>query len=624
MAVDFVIPLVVRKEMKSVMCGIVGYVGKSNCVEYILDGLSRLEYRGYDSAGIAIFNENNISIMKKCGKLNNLKQYIKKIKPVNGTCGIGHTRWATHGKPSDLNSHPHSQGRVTIVHNGIIENYLQIKQFLAEKNYTFKTQTDSEIVAALLDFLYDKDPIQAIIKASKKLEGSYSLGILFENQPDKIYAIRKNSPLIIGIGKSENFIASDVPAIIKHTKKYMILDHDEIAILTKDFVKIVDFQKNKIQKKIQTVDWNVESAEKNGFSHFMLKEIYEQPKAAKRCMGLHFDGDRLDLKIKNLLDEKLKSLKKIHIVACGTAMHAGMVGKYIIEKLAKIPVEVEIASEFRYKDPIISKEDLIVIISQSGETADSLAALRLAKEKNVLTLAVVNVVGSSIAREANSVLYTHAGPEISVASTKAFTVQMVALYLLAIKLANVFQKISDNECCKLCEKLRDIPNKIEKTLKTDEKILKLSNIFKNSRDVFFIGRGVDYCISLEASLKLKELSYIHSEAYAAGELKHGTISLIEENTPVIAIATQGDLYAKTISNLKEVKARGAKVVLICNENSPIDNSLTDLVVKIPDDMDIFTPLCSIVPLQLFAYHTAVLRGCDVDRPRNLAKSVTVE
>ena len=606
------------------MCGIVGYVGKSNCVECILDGLSRLEYRGYDSAGIAIFNENNISIMKKCGKLSNLKEYIKKTSPPDGTCGIGHTRWATHGKPSDLNSHPHSQGRVTIVHNGIIENYLQIKQFLTEKNYIFKTETDSEIVAALLDFLYDKDPIQAIVKASKKLEGSYSLGILFENQPDKIYAIRKNSPLIIGIGKSENFIASDVPAIIKHTKKYMLLDHDEIAILTKDSVKIVDFEKNEIQKKIQTVDWDVESAEKNGFSHFMLKEIFEQPKAAKRCMGLHFDGDRLDLKIKNLSDKKLKNLKKIHIVACGTAMHAGMVGKYIIEKLAKIPVEVEIASEFRYKDPIISKEDLIVIISQSGETADSLAALRLAREKNLLTLAVVNVVGSSIAREADSVLYTHAGPEISVASTKAFTVQMVALYLLAIKLAKVFQKISDNECFKLCEKLRDVPNEIEKALKTDEEILKLSNIFQNSRDVFFIGRGVDYCISLEASLKLKELSYIHSEAYAAGELKHGTISLIEENTPVIAIATQDDLYAKTISNLKEVKARGAKVVLICNENSPIDKSLTDLVVKIPSNMDIFTPLCSIVPLQLFAYHTAVLRGCDVDRPRNLAKSVTVE
>ena len=606
------------------MCGIVGYVGKSNCVECILDGLSRLEYRGYDSAGIAIFNENNISIMKKCGKLNNLKEYIEKNSPLNGTCGIGHTRWATHGKPSDLNSHPHSQGRVTIVHNGIIENYLQIKQFLAEKNYIFKTETDSEIVAALLDFLYDKNPVQAIIEASKKLEGSYSLGILFEDQPDKIYAIRKNSPLIIGVGQSENFIASDVPAIIKHTKKYMLLDQGEIAILTKDSVKVVDSQKNEIQKKIQTVDWDVESAEKNGFSHFMLKEIFEQPKAAKRCMGLHFDGDRLELKIKNLSDKKLKSLKKIHIVACGTAMHAGMVGKYIIEKLAKIPVEVEIASEFRYKSPIISKEDLIVIISQSGETADSLAALRLAREKNILTLAVVNVVGSSIAREADSVLYTHAGPEISVASTKAFTVQMVALYLLAIKLANVFKKISDNECYKLCEKLRDIPNKIEKTLETDDQILKLSNIFQNSKDVFFIGRGVDYCISLEASLKLKELSYIHSEAYAAGELKHGTISLIEENTPVIAIATQDDLYAKTISNLKEVKARGAKVVLICNENSPIDKSLTDLVVKIPSNMDIFTPLCSIVPLQLFAYHTAVLRGCDVDRPRNLAKSVTVE
>ena len=606
------------------MCGIVGYVGKSNCLEYILDGLGRLEYRGYDSAGIAIFNKNNISIMKKCGKLNKLKEYIKKINPPDAICGIGHTRWATHGRPSDANSHPHSQGKVAIVHNGIIENYLQIKQFLTDKNYIFKTETDSEIVAALLDFLYEKDPVQAIKEACQKLEGSYSLGILFADRPNKIYAVRKNSPLIVGIGKSENFIASDVPAIIKHTNKYMLLEHGEIAILEKDGVEVVDFENREIKKEILTVDWDVESAEKNGFSHFMLKEIYEQPKAAKDCIQLHFDGDELDLKVKNLSDEKLQSFKKIHIVACGTAMHAGMVGKYIIEKLAKIPVEVEIASEFRYKDPIISKDDLIIIISQSGETADSLAALRLAKQRGVFTLAIANVVGSSIAREADSVLYTHAGPEISVASTKAFTVQMIALYLLAIKLAKVCCQISDEKCCELCKKLRDIPNKIEKTIELDEKMLELSNIFQRSKDIFFIGRGVDYCISLEASLKLKELSYIHSEAYAAGELKHGTISLIEENTPVIAIATQSNLYTKTISNLKEVKARGAKVVLICNENSQVDRSLTNLVIKIPNDVDIFSPLYSIVPLQLFAYHTAVLRGCDVDKPRNLAKSVTVE
>ena len=608
------------------MCGIVGYVGKSDCVNFILDGLSHLEYRGYDSAGIAIFNKNNndVSIIKKCGKLSKLSEYIKTHNRPHGICGIGHTRWATHGKPSDNNSHPHSKGKVTIVHNGIIENYLQIKNFLIEKNYKFQTETDSEVISALLDFLYNGNPIETIIEATKKIEGSYALGILFSDQPNTIYAIRQNSPLIVGIGDDGNFIASDVPAIIKHTNKYILLEHDEIAVLSENSLKILDLNKNEINKKISYVDWDISSAEKNGFDHFMLKEICEQPDAIKRCINPRFVNGNLELGIENLPDEKLSSFKKIHIVACGTAMHAGMIGKYIIERFAKTPVEIDIASEFRYRNPIISKDDLVIIISQSGETADSLAALRLAKSKGIFTLAIVNVVGSSIAREADSVFYTWAGPEISVASTKAFAVQMASMYLLAIKMGKISSKLSSEEYKNLCQTLKDIPNKIKQVIEKNEEMLKFSKIFYQSKDIFFIGRGVDYCISLEGSLKLKELSYIHSEAYAAGELKHGPISLIEDNTPVIAIATQSDLYAKTISNIKEVKARGAKILLLCNEGSQVDDSLTDLIIRIPESIDVFSPLYSIVPLQLFAYHTAVLRGCDVDKPRNLAKSVTVE
>ncbi len=608
------------------MCGIVGYVGKSDCVDFILDGLKHLEYRGYDSAGIAVFNEddNNVSILKKCGKLSKLSEYITNCIRPHGICGIGHTRWATHGKPSDNNSHPHHQGKVTLVHNGIIENYLQIKNFLIEKNYKFQTETDSEVVAALLDFLYNGDPIETIIEATKKIEGSYALGIIFSDKPNEIYAIRQNSPLIVGISDDGNFIASDIPAIIKHTNKYILLDHDEIAVLSEDSLKILDLNKNEINKKISHVDWNISSAEKNGFDHFMLKEIYEQPDAIKRCINPRFVNNNLELGIKNLPDEKLSSFKKIHIVACGTAMHAGMIGKYVIEHFAKIPVEIDIASEFRYRNPIITKDDLVIIISQSGETADSLAALRLAKSKGIFTLAIVNVVGSSIAREADSVFYTWAGPEISVASTKAFAVQMASMYLLAIKMGKISNNLSSEEYNELCKTLKNIPTKIEKVIENNEEILKFAKIFHKSKDIFFIGRGVDYCISLEGSLKLKELSYIHSEAYAAGELKHGPISLIEDNTPVIAIATQSNLYAKTISNIKEVKARDAKILLLCNENSQVDDSLTDLIIKIPESTDIFSPLYSIVPLQLFAYHTAVLRGCDVDKPRNLAKSVTVE
>ena len=476
----------------------------------------------------------------------------------------------------------------------------------------------------MLDFLYNGNPIETIIEATKKIEGSYALGILFSDQPNTIYAIRQNSPLIVGIGDDGNFIASDVPAIIKHTNKYILLEHDEIAVLSENSLKILDLNKNEINKKISYVDWDISSAEKNGFDHFMLKEICEQPDAIKRCINPRFVNGNLELGIENLPDEKLSSFKKIHIVACGTAMHAGMIGKYIIERFAKTPVEIDIASEFRYRNPIISKDDLVIIISQSGETADSLAALRLAKSKGIFTLAIVNVVGSSIAREADSVFYTWAGPEISVASTKAFAVQMASMYLLAIKMGKISSKLSSEEYKNLCQTLKDIPNKIKQVIEKNEEMLKFSKIFYQSKDIFFIGRGVDYCISLEGSLKLKELSYIHSEAYAAGELKHGPISLIEDNTPVIAIATQSDLYAKTISNIKEVKARGAKILLLCNEGSQVDDSLTDLIIRIPESIDVFSPLYSIVPLQLFAYHTAVLRGCDVDKPRNLAKSVTVE
>lgn len=607
------------------MCGIVGYVGKSDCVDLLLDSLRRLEYRGYDSAGMAVFESDTISIVKKRGRLNNLIKSLNEGYRPCGYCGIGHTRWATHGEPSDINSHPHNSGNVTIVHNGIIENYLQIKKYLKNKGYRFETETDSETVAKLLDYNYKDNPIDAIAKTAKQLEGSYALGILFLDRPNEIYAIRKNSPLIVGKGKDGNFIASDVPAIIKHTREYVLLDQNEIAIVKDNSIKFIDFDGKNIEKEILTANWNVESAEKNGFPHFMLKEINEQPEAIRRCISPRIKQGNLDLGLSNLSDEKFSSFEKIHIVACGTAMHAGMVGKYVIEKLARIPVDVDIASEFRYKNPIISTKDLVIIISQSGETADSLAALRLAKERSVFTLAIVNVVGSSIAREADSVFYTWAGPEISVASTKAYTVQITSLYMLAIKLGEISKTLSNDEICELCNEIQDIPNKIKYILKNDDNILQCAKTLQNSHDIFFIGRGVDYCISLESSLKLKEISYIHSEAYAAGELKHGTISLIENNTPVIAIATQTDLYAKTISNVKEVKSRGANVLLLCTDKSEVDSNASDLVIRIPNaNNEILLPLYSIVPLQMFAYHTAVLKGCDVDKPRNLAKSVTVE
>lgn len=607
------------------MCGIVGYIGKNNCVDKILNGLKRLEYRGYDSAGIAFLKNHSTKIIKKCGKLNELINHIKAMKKKpEGFCGIGHTRWATHGKPNDVNSHPHKKNRVTIVHNGIIENYKELKQMLKEKNYSFKTQTDSEIIAALIDSFYEKDPINAIISACKMLKGSFALGIIFEDKKDELFGVKKDSPLIVGTAKEENFLASDVQAIIQSTKKYFVLNENEIAVLKKDSLNVLDFEKKTIKKNFLTVNWDIKTAEKNGFSHYMLKEIFEQPEALKRCFENRLLKEDVEFKLQNLSDEKIKNFKKIHIIGCGTAFHAGLIGKSLIEKFLRIPVEIEYASEFRYKNPILNENELAIFISQSGETADTLAALNLAKEKNIFTLAIVNVVESSIARTADEVFYTHAGPEISVASTKAFTVQIASLLLLTLKFAKVLDKISKKDLKSYCASLNNIPNFLENVLNLNEEILKLAKIFYKKNNIFFIGRGMDFSLSLEASLKLKELSYIHSEAFCAGELKHGPISLIKKNTPVIATITQTNIFSKTINNVKEVAARGAKVLILCTENVKIDKDIAELVIKIPKTLDFLTPLYAIVPMQLFSYNVCVLKGLDVDKPRNLAKSVTVE
>ena len=607
------------------MCGIVGYIGSKNSTDVLVDGLRKLEYRGYDSAGIAVFEDGRIKIEKSKGRLDDLENKMGLYNRPNGHCGIGHTRWATHGEPSDVNSHPHGNERISIVHNGIIENYLQIKEKLESKGYVFESETDTESIAKLLDYYYHGDPIEAIRRVLGTIEGSYALGILFRDFPDRIFAVRKESPLIVGVGKDENFIASDVPAIIKYTKDYYLLEENEIALLTEQEVKILDIDGEPIQKELHTANWDIEAAEKGGYPHFMIKEIHEQPTAIKNTVSPRIQNGLPNLGLENLTDERLASFDRIHIVACGTAMHAGMVGKYVIERLARVPVEVEVASEFRYRDPILGKNDLAVIISQSGETADTLAALRLAKERGVHTLAVVNVVGSSIAREADSVCYTWAGPEIAVASTKAYSVQLSVMYLLAFQLALVRQTVEPAQIQTLCSQLLDIPAQLETLLhEVEDECQYYASKFQNAKDLFFIGRGVDYALSLEGSLKLKEISYIHSEAYAAGELKHGTISLITDDIPVIALATQKALYEKTISNIKEVKARGAKVLLVCREDANLAGELSEYLIKIPLIPDILMPMLSIAPLQLFAYYTSVLRGCDVDKPRNLAKSVTVE
>ena len=605
------------------MCGIVGYVGERDCTDVLLDSLSKLEYRGYDSAGIAVFENGEITVEKAKGELKNLREKVAEHKPM-GHCGIGHTRWATHGEPSDINSHPHGSKRVSIVHNGIIENYKDIKKFLIGKGYSFISETDTETVAKLLDYYYEGDPIDAIIKTLNDIRGAYALGILFKDFPDKIFAVRKDSPLIIGVGDEENFIASDVPAILQYTRKYYLLEENEIATIKADRVEFCDIHKQEIVKEVKVSDLDMDAAEKGGYEHFMLKEIHEQPTAVKTTIAPRIVNGMPDLSECGLTDEMLKNYRKIFVVACGTACHAGMVGKYVIEKLARTEVTVDIASEFRYRDPIVTPEDLVIVISQSGETADTKAALKLAKERGAKVLAIVNVKGSSIAREADMVLYTHAGPEISVASTKAFSVQMAVMYLLAFEMAYAKGCIDKEECMRLTKELSDIPDVIEETMKCADRCQYVASKLVTATSLLYIGRGLDYTLSMEGSLKLKEISYIHSESYAAGELKHGTISLVTDQMPVISVATQSELLEKMVSNIVEVKSRDAFTITVTKEGTEFSEGVMDEVIEIPALEDILMPLVTVIPLQLIAYYTTVLKGLNVDKPRNLAKSVTVE
>ncbi len=589
----------------------------------LLDSLSKLEYRGYDSAGIAVFENDAIKTKKTKGRLADLEEKLKREGWLNGTCGIGHTRWATHGEPSDINSHPHGNANISIVHNGIIENYRTIKDFLLKKGYIFESQTDTETVAKLLDYYYDGDPMATIQKVLAEIEGSYALGIIFKDFPRRIYAVRKDSPLIVAVGEDEAFIASDVPAILKYTKNYYLLDENEIAVLDDGKVEFFDVHGMPVEKEMLVADFDMEAAEKGGYAHFMLKEIHEQPTAIKTTITPRIVDGMPNLEECGLTYDRLKGYNNIFVVACGTAMHAGLVGKYVLEKIGRIPVTVDMASEFRYRDPIIAKGDLVILVSQSGETADTLAALRMAKERGAETLSIVNVKGSSIARESDMVLYTHAGPEISVASTKAYIVQLSVFYLLSFAIAYAHGAISKEECMRLTAELQNVPNMLEVVLKTPDNCQYVASQLVNKENLLYIGRGLDYALSMEGSLKLKEISYIHSESYAAGELKHGTISLVTNNMPVIAVATQRELLDKTISNVKEVKARGAYVVLVTHGYINVDDEVADYKIGLPTIDDLLMPMLTVVPLQLIAYYTSVLRGNDVDKPRNLAKSVTV-
>ena len=606
------------------MCGRVGDVGKRECRKVVLDSLSKLEYRGYDSAGIAVFENDAIKTKKTKGRLADLEEKLKREGWLNGTCGIGHTRWATHGEPSDINSHPHGNANISIVHNGIIENYRTIKDFLLKKGYVFESQTDTETVAKLLDYYYEGDPMATIQKVLAEIEGSYALGIIFKDFPRRIYAVRKDSPLIVAVGEDEAFIASDVPAILKYTKNYYLLDENEIAVLDDGKVEFFDVHGMPVEKEMLVADFDMEAAEKGGYAHFMLKEIHEQPTAIKTTITPRIVDGMPNLEECGLTYDRLKGYNNIFVVACGTAMHAGLVGKYVLEKIGRIPVTVDMASEFRYRDPIIAKGDLVILVSQSGETADTLAALRMAKERGAETLSIVNVKGSSIARESDMVLYTHAGPEISVASTKAYIVQLSVFYLLSFAIAYAHGAISKEECMRLTAELQNVPNMLEVVLKTPDNCQYVASQLVNKENLLYIGRGLDYALSMEGSLKLKEISYIHSESYAAGELKHGTISLVTNNMPVIAVATQRELLDKTISNVKEVKARGAYVVLVTHGYINVDDEVADYKIGLPTIDDLLMPMLTVVPLQLIAYYTSVLRGNDVDKPRNLAKSVTVE
>ena len=599
------------------MCGIVGYIGSRDAAPILLDGLKKLEYRGYDSAGVAVLNEGAISVKKTKGRLKNLYDMIDGGKKLPGGIGIGHTRWATHGEPSDINSHPHSSesGKIAVVHNGIIENYMKLKEFLIGKGYKFVSETDTEVIAHLADYYYQGNLLETVVKIIHKVEGSYALGLISSDNPDQLIAVRKDSPLIIGLGENENFIASDIPAILKYTRNVYLIEDKEIAVLKNDGVTLYNTDLETIDKEVFTVDWDIAAAEKGGYEHFMFKEIMEEPQSVLNTVGPVIRDGLL----------KFDTVpERISIVACGSAYHVGIVGKYVIEELTRIPVDVDIASEYRYRNPIITDKTLVVVISQSGETADTIAALREAKKQGAKIFGIVNVVGSSIARESDEVLYTLAGPEIAVATTKAYSTQLTAVYLLALSLKKAMGQLSAEDEKYYGEELMRLPDLISAMIEQKDKIQYYASQYFNAKSVFFIGRGLDYALSLEGSLKLKEISYIHSEAYGAGELKHGTISLIEDGTLVIAVATQEKLLEKIVSNIREVKARGAVVLAIATEGSDMIEECADGVLYIPKTEPLFCPSPAVTLLQLFAYYVASLKGCDIDKPRNLAKSVTVE
>lgn len=609
------------------MCGIVGYVGTREAADFLLDGLAKLEYRGYDSAGIAVYDQDRITVRKKMGRLINLLQEIKE-HPVSGTIGIGHTRWATHGGPSDINSHPHTDmnGNFAIVHNGIIENYMEIKEELLKKGVVFRSETDSEVVAHLCADLYDGDFENTVRNVLRRLRGSYSLVFMSRFAPDRIICCKKDNPLIVGLGDGENYIASDIPAILSYTRKTYIMNDGEMAIVKKDGVWVTDLEGKPISKKVFVVNWDAEAAEKGGFEHFMLKEIYEQPKAIRDTLSCRMtaDGKQVRFDELNWTPEDVRSIGKVLIIACGTAYHAGLLAKYFIEKLARIPVEVDIASEYRYRDPLTDSKTLSIIISQSGETIDTLAALKEAKRRGARSLAVTNVVGSSVSREADQVVYTWAGPEIAVASTKAYTTQLAALLLLAIYMGQLNGVLTTTAVTKLLQDLKKVPDQCEDIFSQVNTVKALAKAFTDHEDAFFIGRSMDYGLAMEGALKLKEISYIHAEAYAGGELKHGTLALIVPGIPVIALATQGDVEEKMISNIKEVKARDAYVIGIAKASDREVGKTVDVVLHVPDSDNFVVPILAVIPLQLLAYYVAVLKENDVDKPRNLAKSVTVE
>ncbi|MDU6808764.1 MAG: glutamine--fructose-6-phosphate transaminase (isomerizing) [Clostridium sp.] len=608
------------------MCGIVGYVGNKGAKSFLIDGLSKLEYRGYDSAGIAVLDGTSISLVKQKGRLSNLEGALK-IQSSEGTIGIGHTRWATHGEPSDRNSHPHksSKGDIAVVHNGIIENYLELRKWLISEGYEFFSETDTEVVPNLIHYYYEGNLFEAVVKATKKLEGSYALGVVCGDEQDKLIAVRKDSPLIVGLGNGENFIASDIPAVINYTRDVYLLDDNEFVVMDRNGVSILSANGDRIDKNIYKVTWSEDAAEKGGYDSFMLKEIHEQPKAIKDTIssrvsmenGVFFDDFKLS-------KQDLDNVDRVFIVACGTAYHAGLMGKTLIERMAKIPVEVDIASEFRYRNPLVTEKSLVIIVSQSGETADTLAALRDCNRIGARTLAITNVVGSTISREANDVIYTMAGPEIAVASTKAYTTQVVVMHLLALYFGKIKGTLEETKEKEIVRALLILPDRIEKLLEEKENIEGIARLLAKEEDLFFLGRGMDYALALEGSLKLKEISYIHCEAYAGGELKHGTIALIEPGTKVIGLFTQGDLKDKMVSNMVEVKARGANIIGLGYHGEELDKSVFDYEIRIPQISDIVAPVLAVVALQLLAYYTAKEKGCDIDKPRNLAKSVTVE